>query len=244
MRADVNSGHQTIHAASCPAIGNKTKAPSCCLAISIGANQKEEVMKKWLFVLIVCMACLFSGCISSRSFVDTSFKKANFADIVPNTLPKKATVSAEFQRNGVPLPAVSPTIKAQIVKTLTATKVFEPIETDVPEADKLFFVMNNIVDLDNARKQGFKTGFTFGGAGSLISDNYAFTGKVVSANGITFASEYKHALHTALGKTETPPGLKPTTVEAGVNEIIDDLVLNFLKDYQANSSNTLRKTEQ
>lgn len=156
-------------------------------------------MKKRLIVLVVCTACMLSGCISSRSYVDTSFKKAKTADIVPNTPPRKATVSAEFQRNGEPLPAVSPTLRAQVLKILIATKVFEPVENTVTDVDKLFFVMNNIADLDNARKQGFKTGLTFGGAGSVISDNYTFTGRVVSANGKTFASEYKHALHTVVG---------------------------------------------
>jgi hypothetical protein len=112
------------------------------------------------------------------------------------------------------LPAVSPTIRTQIVRTLLATKVFEPVENAVSGTDKLFFVMNNIADIENARKQGFKTGFTFGGAGSLLTDNYIFMGKAVSANGKTFASEYKHALHTAIGNTETPPGLTPTTTEA------------------------------
>lgn len=189
-------------------------------------------MKKRLIVLIVCIAFLFSGCISSKSFIDTSFKKARTADIVPNTPPRKAIIDVEFQRNGVPLPAVSPTIKTQIVKTLLATKVFEPVEKASSDTDKLFFVMNNIADIENARKQGFKTGFTFGGSGSLVSDNYTFTGKVVSANGKTFDSEYKHALHTAIGNTEIPPGMTTTTTEAGVNEIIDDLVLNFLRDYQ------------
>lgn len=192
-------------------------------------------MKIRSIFLVVCTACMLSGCISSRYYVDTSFKKAKTADIVPNTAPRKATVSVEFQRNGEPLPAVSPTIKAQIVKTLTATKVFEPVETTVTETDKLFFVMNNIADLANARKQGFKTGFTFGGAGSVVSDNYTFTGKLVSINGKTFAAEYKHALHTGIGNIEAPTGLTPTTAEAGVNEIIDDLVLNFLNDYQKNN---------
>lgn len=192
-------------------------------------------MKKLLIVLVVFTASMLSGCISSRSYVDTSFKKARAVDIVPNTPPRKVTVTVEFQRNGEPLPAVSQTIRAQIVKTLTATKVFEPVESTVADTDKLFFVMNNIADIDNARKQGFKTGFTFGGAGSVVSDNYVFAGKVDFLNGKTFAAEYKHALHTPIGNTETPPGLTPTTPEAGVNKIVDDLVLNFLRDYQLNN---------
>ncbi|MEN6622128.1 MAG: hypothetical protein ABFD50_11325 [Smithella sp.] len=191
-------------------------------------------MKLRLMVVMFCIAFVISGCISSKSYVDNSYKKSKIADIIPAKTPKKATVVVEFQRNGEPQPSAVPFVKAQIVKTLTWSRVFEPVDNTDANVDKLFFTMNNIADLENATKQGFKTGFTFGGAGSVVSDNYAFTGKLIPVKGKEFKGEYKHALHTAIGNTDAPQGLTPAvSIEAGINEIIEDLVLNFLKDYQA-----------
>ena len=81
-------------------------------------------------------------------------------------------------------------------------------------------------------EKGFGTGLTFGLVGNTVRDGYEMTvaltlnGKSVTKTG------YKHLLISTVGNATAPPGLKPTTPSAGVATIVEQMLLNALRDLQ------------
>lgn len=107
----------------------------------------------------------------------------------------------------------------------------------VPTADsgapQLKVIVNNIADLGSASAKGVGTGLTFGLAGSVVSDYYEM--QVVLTRGQKTISKdgYKHALHSTIGNASGPAGLDPTTPAAGFGKIVEQMLLNALKDLDA-----------
>jgi hypothetical protein len=91
-------------------------------------------------------------------------------------------------------------------------------------------VVNNIADLAEARRKGFTTGSTFFLKGSVVTDNYEMQvtatigGKTVSRSG------YKGAILTAIGRASGPEGVPPMTVTEAFNKVVEQLILQFLRD--------------
>jgi hypothetical protein len=91
-------------------------------------------------------------------------------------------------------------------------------------------VVNNIADLAEARKKGFATGSTFFLKGTVVTDNYEMQaiatigGKTVSKSG------YKGAILTAIGHASGPEGVPPMTVTDAFNKVVEQLILQFLRD--------------
>jgi hypothetical protein len=175
---------------------------------------------------------VLSGCVSikTQSFVDPQYHKAGYETIERPAQAIAAKVDVEFQRNGQALPAVDGELRGHVERTLRATGVFTPSAS--AEKPVITVKANNIADLAAARAKGFKTGLTFGGAGSMVDDNYEFACTFKSGTAEKTLS-YQHAIHTAIGHTnDAPAGLTPTTPADAFGRVVEDVVLNFVKDLQ------------
>ena len=94
-------------------------------------------------------------------------------------------------------------------------------------------VVNNIADMGSAAAKGFGTGLTFGLAGSVVTDLYEISIEFSDGNGGNIRNDYKHALHTTIGNKKAPlDGVAPTSPADGFGTIVEQTVLNFIKDMQ------------
>lgn len=188
-------------------------------------------MKSCLGTVAAALAATFllSGCLSSRSFVEPSYSNTRYEDLAKRGEPLRLKLAVEFQRNGKPLPAVDATLRAAVEKSLSKSGVIVPA-ADSPAGD-LKVVVNNIADLGAARSKGFKTGLTFGAAGSTVTDFYEMQ-MTISAGGKMIVKNGKHALHTAIGNTETPAGLETMPMNAGFERVVEQMLLNAIAELQ------------
>jgi len=186
-------------------------------------------MKKAVIVLglFLCGAACAS---TSKSYVDTSYGKIQYSDIAKPAQPYKLKLKVEFQRNGQHLPAVDSQLLQQVDSVVRASGFAAPVGDTESASDSLTIVVNNIADLAEARKKGFATGSTFFLKGSVVTDNYEMQvtatigGKTVSRSG------YKGAILTAIGRASGPEGVPPVTVTEAFNKVVEQLILQFLRD--------------
>jgi hypothetical protein len=91
-------------------------------------------------------------------------------------------------------------------------------------------VVNNIADLAEARKKGFATGSTFFLKGSVVTDNYEMQATATIGGRTVSKSGYKGAILTAIGHASGPEGVAPMTVTEAFNKVVEQLILQFIRD--------------
>ena len=186
------------------------------------------------FKNIISMAFLsifLSGCISPKTYVDPSFSNASYDQIKSVNKKYSSNVLIEFQRNGEHFSRADGELRGHVERTLRATGVITPGGDSSKYAIKV--TVNNIADMGDAVAKGFGTGLTFGAAGSLVTDYYEATIEFVDENGAKHVGTYKHALHTTIGNKKAPfDNVKPTTPAAGFGTVVEQTILNFIKEMQ------------
>jgi hypothetical protein len=186
-------------------------------------------MKKTAIVLGLFL-CGTAYASTSKSYVDTSYGRIQYSDIVKPAQPYKLKLKVEFQRNGQHLSAVDGQLMQQVDSVVRASGFGAPVGDAESASDTLTIVVNNIADLAEARKKGFATGSTFFLKGTVVTDNYEMQaiatigGKTVSKSG------YKGAILTAIGHASGPEGVPPMTVTDAFNKVVEQLILQFLRD--------------
>ena len=182
-------------------------------------------------VLVALLSLLLVGCLSSKTYVDPNFSTATYDDVNPVVEKYQSLISIEFQRNGKPLPSVNPEVRGHVERTLRATGVIAPSVKETNISIKV--IVNNVADLVGASTKGFGTGLTFGAAGSLVTDYYVISITFDDGNGTTVTENYQHALHTTIGNKSAPfNNIQSTTPSAGFGTIVEQALLNFIKDMQ------------
>lgn len=181
-------------------------------------------------LLSVSMLLVFAGgCLATRCYVDPQYRKATQSDIKAVGAKHNVNVDVEFQRNGERFPRADGELRMQVEKALRATGVVDIVTA--PSDTKIRVVANNIADMDEAFSKGFGTGLTFGAAGSVVTDFYEI--KVEFASGGAKQSfAYKHAIHTTVGNKPAPIPVEPTKVGEAFGVVIEDVILNFVRDVQ------------
>jgi hypothetical protein len=100
-------------------------------------------------------------------------------------------------------------------------------------------IVNDVGDMKAAAAKGFGTGLTFGLIGSHVSDNYEVSVRLTQM-GVVTEKNYQHAILSTVGNASAPPGLTAVPLPMAVNQVADDIVLNFLKDTQSSGKLTAR----
>ena len=108
------------------------------------------------FLLLPIFLCTF-GCFSTKVFVDPTFGKAKYTDIIQRSEPFKWKLITEFQRNGVHLPAADSELRGHVERILKGSGMAVPI---TGPGDTIFkVIVNNTSDTSGL---SYATGFTFG----------------------------------------------------------------------------------
>lgn len=193
-------------------------------------------LQKIAFLAAVVVS--LTACVSAKTYVDPSFSKASYNDILPVAEKYETKIQVEFQRNGKPFEKANQEVLGHVERTLRATGVIKPS----PDQSKISVkvVVNNIADLGKAAAKGAGTGLTFGAAGSLVSDYYEITIELTDSQGTKVTEKYQHALHTTIGNKKAPfDNVQATTPADGFGKVVEQTLLNFIKDIQAKGMLTL-----
>lgn len=188
-----------------------------------------------LLALSLTSALLCSGCLASKSYVDPQFRDAGYASVKPCDSPVPVNLTVEFQVNGKPSgrKQVVEAVRRKITRLLTATRVFmEATPAAASIAGQLHVTINNYADLGGAVGKGFATGLTFGLAGSEVVDNYEMIVTHTPPEGVPITRKYQHAIHTTIGAHKPPPGMEPVPLADAFDQVVEEMLLNFLRDLQ------------
>lgn len=204
-------------------------------------GQMKRILSIKCFLLVVGMALSITGCVRSTSYVDPSYGKVGYENLTRRVTPYQWQITAEFQRNGTHFAKVDESLLGKVELVVRASGMATP-STDA-SAPKLKVIVNNIADLGEARAKGFGTGLTFGLAGSLVTDFYEMEVALTDGDKVIRKTGYRHALYSTIGNASGPPGLTPTTPAEGFSKIVEQLMLNALKDIEKESGSSGQTSE-
>ena len=177
------------------------------------------------------LALAASGCVSTNAYVENGHDKADFRELQPRNPPTQVRVVAEFRVNGEPRPAVDQAVYNEIARVLQRTRVLQPVSGDPGQTLKV--IVDDTVDLDEARHQGLVTGLTEGLSGTITRDEYHFTYTLQSSDGKKPQTGlYRHAMITVSGRAAPPSYGQPHSSDDAFSIIIKQSVLEFLNDLQ------------
>lgn len=181
-------------------------------------------------IATICLLLLLSttGCIIPKGYIDPTFRTASYQDVNPKKSPVPVRVEYTFLTNDSPSPRATQILEKKANRVLESTKVFRP---DPNAKATLKIQMANIADMGKAFTKGFGTGLTFGLVGSSVVDRYVMKVEFRSADEV-FDRSYDHALHSTIGIKSAPKGMQPVSYADAFDQIVEDLLLRYLVDYQ------------
>lgn len=180
----------------------------------------------------ILLALVASGCVSTNAYVENGHDKADFRELKPRTPPTPVQVIAEFRVNGEPRPAVNNAVFNEVVRVLQRTAVLQPVSGNPGRV--LHVIVDDTVDLDEARRRGLMTGFTEGLSGSITRDEYHFAYTMQSSNAEKPQTGlYQHAMITVAGRAVPPSYGQPHSSDEAFSIIVKQSVLEFLYDLQS-----------
>lgn len=182
----------------------------------------------------VLVVLILTGCMTIKSYVDPTLPRATFADLRQNNNPQPVRLSVEFQTNGNLDPKATEELSKKTIWVLKDSRLFSSIVTNGSgEMAHIKIIMNNIADIDGAKRKGVGTGLTFGAVGSFVTDSYIFTAIYEVASKKPTKKVYNHAIYTTVGHKEGPEGLEPMSTQQAIYQVMEQLILNFLHEMQS-----------
>ncbi len=183
-------------------------------------------------ILALAAFLMLAACSSNvRTYVDPQYHRADWSSIKQPAQATPVHVIAHFQQNGKPAKDVDVGLKTDVENTLRRSNVFAPTTRDAAEGT-ITVVANNQFNADDAKHKGTNYVTSFGSATPTISDNYTFDISYQTGTGKAFEHQYNHRLISTMGHGPAPEGLTPTTLADGFQQVVRDVVLNFIQDWQ------------
>lgn len=193
-----------------------------------------EVMRLISIVLGCLLSILLSGCISPKSYLDPSQPKVSYGDLTRPTKPIPLRLTTEFQRNGEPNPKANTALLDNSSRILRATGLVDP--DGEGSTGSIHIVVNNVADIATAASKGFGTGLTLGLIGSTVEDNYELTMTITMNEKVITKTGIRNGIATAIGNTSTPPGVETFTPSIAFQKVLEQMILQALKQIQADNS--------
>ncbi len=188
-------------------------------------------MKKATIVLAILIAGAgYAG--ASKSYVDPSYGKVHYSDIVKPAQPYSVRLKVHFQLNGQPHPGADKVLMQEVDRVIRKSGFAIPVPDGEAAANELDVIVNNVADLAEAKRKGFVTGSTFFLKGSTVTDYYEMEATATIAGKTISKSGYKHAIHSTIGLAKGPKDVPGMTVEQAFAQVVEELILNFLGDLQ------------
>lgn len=181
--------------------------------------------------------CLLTGCLSMKSYVDPQLHDLNWSAVKAPSQAHAVGLDIEFYRNGERYARADKFTRGAVERALQKSGVVALQADGSPS--KLQVKVNNIADVKDAMKKGFGAGLTFGAKGTAVTDGYEIT-ITYQADGKSVEKVYKHALHTTIGNADPVTSAAPLKPVQAFDQLIEDAVIHFLRDAQADGLLVLR----
>jgi hypothetical protein len=166
-------------------------------------------------ILLLCCVAILPGCISVHSYVDPQYHHASYDDLIRVEPPYALSIKVEYQLNGKERPRAQKSMQDHVERSLRASGVIVPYEGKGEAVGEISVTANDVGNMGAAAAKGFGTGLTFGLVGSHVTDHYEVS------------------VRLTVGNASGPRGLPAVGPATAINQVVDDVVLNFLKDMQA-----------
>lgn len=183
---------------------------------------------RWVIFL---SAILLSGC--ANVYVDGNTKEVSVSQFRKPNQPRPVQAFFEFQTKGVANARATDLLKGQVMDQIKSSGLFSEVsEGPVKGGALLSITLNNIPITDDAFSKGFVTGFTFGIAGSQVTDGYVCTARYVNdVSAQAIVKQARHAIHTTVGNSATPTNAtKAKDTKEAVTAMSRQVVSNVLND--------------
>ena len=181
--------------------------------------------------VLLLAGSMLGGCMPTM-YIDPALPPASRADVGPAAAPQAVQFLYEFQTRGSPNARATDLTRERALGAVKESGLFSVVSGE-PQANgrRLTVVINNFPVTNDAASKGFGVGLTFGLVGTTVIDGYETRATFSSPGAVPLALEYKHAIHSTLGNTTPPPGLKPeANVRDAINKLIDQLIWSVLRD--------------
>jgi hypothetical protein len=183
--------------------------------------------------LLVILSIACTGCLATKSYLDPQFRSADYLSIKPTAQLQPVHVKVAFQTNGKTKKQLESDVLKRTTRVLAATRVFtEPAKESPVQAGQLEITLNNVGNLGGAIGKGILTGLTYGLVGAHVVDGYEMKCTYSPPSGEPVTRSYKHAIHTTIGLHSNLKGLEPVPVTDAFDQVVQDMLLNFLRDLQ------------
>lgn len=187
-------------------------------------------LTKW--ILAMAAGSMLCGCVGNiHTFVDPQYHRADWNSIQPASTPMPVRVAVHFRENGQPKASVVKGLQHDVEQTLRRSRVFMPVDDDTATGT-ITVTANNLANTDAARSKGRQAAYSFGTSGGTVQDAYVFDVVYQGSNGRSFDHSYDHRLISTLGKVEGPEGMQATNLAGGFQQVVQDVMLNFIHDWQ------------
>lgn len=185
-------------------------------------------------IAIALLTTTLTGCLSTKMYVDPTLAKVAYSDLTPPAEKHPVQLLYEFQTKGSLNAAAIKETQPMATNALQKSNMFSQVVSAPGMSDyKLFITINNVADMKEAQSSGVKTGLTLGLAGSTVTDGYLCKAIYQAPGKEPVVKNYQHAIHTTIGNTEAPKGLQPLKPQVAVQQVVEDLILNAVKDLNA-----------
>ncbi len=181
----------------------------------------------WLGILLLLAS--LNGCASY--YVNAALPEVAADKMKKSNPAHPVQLLYEFQTRGTVNSTAS---KVTLEKVRTAVKdsgIFSDITSEPTAGGEILSItINNVPVSDDAFSKGFITGFTFGLAGSTVSDGYVCQiAYLPSAGAGKIEKSLRHMLHTNLGVAPSPDqAIKVNSIDEAITMLIRQLVSNGL----------------
>ncbi|MCW8880960.1 MAG: hypothetical protein OQL17_00535 [Sedimenticola sp.] len=186
--------------------------------------------------IILLSLFIITGC--ANMYVDDSTKEISASEFKKPDPLRPVQALFEFQTKGVANAQATDYLKAQVLEQIKSSGLFSEVsDGPVTGGALLSITLNNIPITDDAFSKGFVTGFTFGLAGSQVTDGYVCTARYMTdTSSPAIEKKARHAIHTTMGNT-TPPenATKAENIEVAITTMTRQIMSNVLHDLSQDS---------
>jgi hypothetical protein len=185
------------------------------------------------FALLCVSAILLSGCLSAKSYIDSTLPQASRQDVAAIPHPQPVQLLYEFRTRGTANARATDESSSHVYAVAGESGLFSEVsKAPVADGHRLTIVIDNvpITSEDDAKAKGFGTGLTFGLVGTMVTDGYVCEATYTAPGLEPVKLKFNHALHTTIGNASGPPGLTGLSPREASMKLVDQLAWSVMRD--------------
>jgi hypothetical protein len=172
-----------------------------------------------------------SGCMHANAYIEDGYGQVSAPPLRRPDSPQPVRLETAFRVNGQLRPEVNPTLTADVGRALHDSGVMLPVDGNA--AMLLKVVVEDRVDLGQARKEGFIQGFSRGKSGDAVEDRYDFTLTLENLSGVVLSHSYQPVMASSASQVPSSYGEPYSSSDEAFYIIVRATVLSFLADWQS-----------